>query len=195
MKLKQLLLIIAVSAVSAIGSVWVYSKVTQKKSSSFVQSSDGKVPANYAGFFENGANGGEPVDFTKAANAAVPAVVHIKTKIPAKKISNQLPRNRNNNSMEDLFDQFFNNPFGQQVQPEQRASGSGVIISEDGYIITNNHVVSDGGTGVADEITVTLNNKKTYKARVIGKDASSDLAVLKIDGNGFPFYYTAILIM
>jgi serine protease Do len=184
MKFKQLLLIIAVSAMSAIGSVWVYSKVTHKNSSAFVQSSD--VPVNYAGFFDNAANGGEPVDFTKAANAAVPAVVHIKTKIPAKKVSNQLPRNRGN-SMEDWFDQFFNNPFGQQMQPEQRASGSGVIISEDGYIITNNHVVSDGGAGVADEITVTLSNKKTYKARVIGKDASSDLAVLKIDGNGFPF--------
>ena len=184
MKLKQLLLIIAVSAVSAIGSVWVYSKVTQKNSSASVQSSN--VPANYAGFFDNVANGGEPVDFTKAANAAVPAVVHIKTKIPAKKVSNQLPRNRGN-TMEDWFDQFFNNPFGPQMQQEQRASGSGVIISEDGYIITNNHVVSDGGAGVADEITVTLSNKKIYKAKVIGKDASSDLAVLKIDGNGFPF--------
>ncbi|MEP6700764.1 MAG: trypsin-like peptidase domain-containing protein, partial [Bacteroidota bacterium] len=129
---------------------------------------------------------GEPIDFTKAASSAVPAVVHIKTKIPAKKVNNQLPRNRNN-SMEDLFDQFFNNNYGPQIQPEQRASGSGVIISDDGYIITNNHVVSDGGTGIAEEITVTLHNKKVYKARVIGHDASSDIAVLKIDGSGFPF--------
>ncbi|MGH2553500.1 MAG: trypsin-like peptidase domain-containing protein, partial [Chitinophagaceae bacterium] len=114
------------------------------------------------------------------------AVVHIKTKIQAKKVSNQLPRSRGNN-MEDWFNQFFNMPFGPQIQPEQRASGSGVIISEDGYIITNNHVVTDGGSGVADEISVTLSNKKTYKAKLIGKDASSDLAVLKIDGSGFPF--------
>ncbi|MGB3005348.1 MAG: trypsin-like peptidase domain-containing protein [Chitinophagaceae bacterium] len=188
MKLKQLLLIIAVSAVSAIGSVWIYSKVTNQKSSGFVQTADGKVPVNYAGFFENAAGAGEPVDFTKAANAAVPAVVHIKTRIPAKKISNGLPRNNNRgNGFEDLFEQFFNNNFGPQIQPEQKASGSGVIISDDGYIITNNHVVSDGGDGVAEEITVTLNNKKTYKAKVIGKDASSDIAVLKIDGTGFPF--------
>ena len=186
MKLKQFFLIIAVSAMSAVGSVWVYSKVTHKGSSLFVQSTDGKAPVNYAGFFDNIANGGEPVDFTKAANAAVPAVVHIKTKIPAKKVSNQLPRNRSN-TMEDWFDQFFNSPFGQQNQPEQRASGSGVIISDDGYIITNNHVVSDGGGGVADEVTVTLSNKRTYKAKVIGKDASSDIAVLKIEGTGFPF--------
>lgn len=186
MKLKQILLIIAISATSAIGSVWIYSKVTHKNSSGFTQSSDGKAPVNYAGFFDNVAGGGEPVDFTKAANAAVPAVVHIKTKIPAKKISNQLPRTQGN-SMEDWFNQFFNMPFGPQMQPEQRASGSGVIISEDGYIITNNHVITDGGTGVAEEISVTLSNKKTYKAKVIGKDPSSDIAVLKIDGTGFPF--------
>jgi Do/DeqQ family serine protease len=187
MKLKQILLIVAISSMSAIGSVWVYSKITGKHSAGLVQStSDGKLPVNYAGFNENGAGFGEPIDFVKAANAAVPAVVHIKTRIPAKKISNQLPRS-NHNSIDDWFDQFFNNPFGQQIQPEQRASGSGVIISDDGYIITNNHVISDGRDGVASEITVTLSNKKTFKAKVIGKDPSSDLAVLKIDGSGFPF--------
>ncbi|MBL0335047.1 MAG: trypsin-like peptidase domain-containing protein [Chitinophagaceae bacterium] len=184
MKWKQLILVVAVSAVSAVSSVWIYGKLSHQPAG-LVQVSDGKLPANYAGFFENGSPSGEPVDFTKAAASAVPAVVHIKTKIPAKKISNQLPRVRGNNNMEDFFDQFFN--FGPQVQPEQRGSGSGVIISEDGYIITNNHVVTDGGDGVADEITVTLSNHKTYKARLIGKDPSSDLAVLKIDGNGFPF--------
>ncbi|MCY7310227.1 MAG: trypsin-like peptidase domain-containing protein, partial [Chitinophagaceae bacterium] len=70
---------------------------------------------------------------------------------------------------------------------EQKASGSGVIISDDGYIITNSHVISDGGQGVADEITVSLSNKKTYKAKLIGRDAGSDIAVLKIEGKGFPF--------
>jgi serine protease Do len=185
MKWKQLLLVVAVSASSAVGSVWTYGKLTSAKTS-FVQSPDNKIPANYAGFFDNAATtAGDPIDFTKAANAAVPAVVHIKTKIPARKISNDLPRNRGN-SMEDLFDDFFN--FGPRIQPEQRASGSGVIISEDGYIVTNNHVISDGGKGVADEITVTLNeNKKTFKAKVIGRDPDSDLAVLKVDGTGLPY--------
>lgn len=184
MKFKQVLLIVGISALSAVSSVVVYNKVSAKKTG-VAQVNETKIPANYAGFFDNVAGGGDPVDFTKAANSAVPAVVHIKTKIPAKKVSNQLPRNNRSNNMEDWFDQFFN--FGPQNQPEQRASGSGVIISDDGYIITNNHVVSDGGDGVADEITVTLSNKKTYKARVIGKDPSSDIAVLKIDGTGFPF--------
>lgn len=183
MKVKQLLLVVAVSAASAVGSVWTYGKLTKEKAS-FTQAVDGKIPANYAGFFENGTDAADPIDFTKAANAAVPTVVHIKTKIPAKRMTNDLPRSRGN-SMEDLFEQFFD--LGPRVRPEQRASGSGVIISDDGYIVTNNHVVSDGGTGVADEITVTLHNKKTYKARVIGRDPSSDLAVLKIDGNNFPY--------
>ncbi len=183
MKWKQLLLIVAISASSAVGSVWMYEKFSSPKKA-IVQTSDGKLPVNYAGFFENGPGGIDPIDFTKAANAAVPAVVHIKTKIAAKKLSNDLPRTRRN-SIEDMFDNFFN--FGPQIQPEQRASGSGVIISDDGYIVTNNHVVSDGGTGVADEITVTLHNKKVYKAKIIGRDPSSDLAVLKIDGTSLPY--------
>ena len=185
MKLKQILLIITVSAVSAIGSVMIYGKLTTSKNGAFVQTSpDGKVPVNYAGFYENGTGAGEPVDFTKASSAAVPAVVHIKTKTAAKKVTNNLGRNRNDGGMQDLFERFFGED---GYQPEQRASGSGVIISEDGYIVTNNHVITDGGEGIADEITVTLSNKKTFKAKVIGKDPSSDLAVLKIDGKGLPF--------
>lgn len=178
MKLKQLLLIIGVSALSAVGSVMIYSRYATNQQG-LVQTAEGNIPVNYAGFFDN-VTAAEPIDFTKAANAAVPAVVHIKTKIGARKTSNRLPRN---GGMEDLFEQFF----GPQIQKEQRASGSGVIISQDGYIVTNNHVVSDGGQGIADEITVTLNNKKTYKARVIGRDPSSDIAVVKIDGTGLPF--------
>lgn len=186
MKLKQILLIVGISALTAVTSVWIYGKAN-RKNSPFAQSADGKVPVNYAGFFDGSTGAGEPVDFTKASAASVPAVVHIKTKIPAKKVSNSLPRS-GNGGMDDLFQRFFGDDmFGPQMQPEQRASGSGVIISEDGYIITNNHVISDGGNGVAEEITVTLHNKKTYKAKVIGKDASSDLAVLKIDGTSLPF--------
>ncbi len=193
MKWKQTLLVVVVSAVSAVSSVALYNKLSNKNVAFSQTTSDGKLPINYAGFLDNNnaaTGGADPVDFTKAANAAVPAVVHIKTKIPAKKINNKLPGNRGNGGgMEDLFEQFFGpgSGFGPQIQPEQRASGSGVIISDDGYIVTNNHVVSDGGDGVAEEITVTMHNKKVFKARVIGRDPSSDLAVLKIDGKGFPF--------
>ncbi|TAL50210.1 MAG: PDZ domain-containing protein [Chitinophagaceae bacterium] len=183
MKVKQILLIIAISSISALGSVWIYSNYVQKNTVSI--QADGKVPANYAGFFDGKNASIDNIDFTQAANTSVQAVVHIKTKIPAQKVSNDLPRSRQRGNFDDWLDQFFN--FGPQIIPEQRASGSGVLISEDGYIVTNNHVISDGKEGVADEITVTLHNKKTYKARLIGKDPSSDIAVLKIDGNEFPY--------
>jgi Do/DeqQ family serine protease len=80
-----------------------------------------------------------------------------------------------------MFNQLFGGR-GRSVIPEQRASGSGVIISDDGYIVTNNHVVEN-----ADVIDVTLSNKKTYKARVIGTDPSYDLAVIKVEAAGLPF--------
>lgn len=184
MKLKQIFLIVAISAASAVGSVVVYNKISSHPTSILGTTEKG-VPANYAGFFDGKAGSpADGLDFTNAANAAVPAVVHIKTKIPAKRVSNDLPRNR---SFDDFFDQFFGEGFGPNIIPEQRASGSGVIISEDGYVVTNNHVISDQGGGVAAEINVTLSNRKTYKARVIGRDPSSDIAVLKIDGTKLPF--------
>src|SRR5690349_4967741 len=110
MKLKQILLVVAISATSAIGSVWTYGKLTGKNDTGFVQSTtNGKLPENYkyAGFNDGVVgNAAEPIDFTKAAQAAVPAVVHIKTKIPARKVSNNLPRSRGN-SMDDWFNDFF----------------------------------------------------------------------------------------
>src|SRR6185503_823999 len=183
MKFKNVLLIVAISSGSALASVWGYSKFTDKKV--VATQSESKLPANYAGYFDGtAATSGTNIDFTQAASTSVQAVVHIKTKIAAQKVSNDLPR-RNRGTLDDWFDDLFN--FGPQMIPEQRASGSGVLISDDGYIVTNNHVVSDQAGGVANEITVTLHNKKTYKARLIGKDPSTDLAVLKIDGTGFPY--------
>jgi serine protease Do len=184
MKWKQILLVMGISAATAFGSVWTYNEYFTDPTEVIGAAPNG-LPVNYAGFLD-GKNGGnaEAVDFTRAANAAVPAVVHIKTRIPAKKQSNELSRQRRS-MFDDWFDDFFG--YGPNVIPEQRASGSGVLISEDGYIVTNNHVISNGEQGIADEITVTMHNRKTYKARVIGRDPSSDLAVLKIDGNKFPF--------
>jgi serine protease Do len=184
MKVKQLLLIVAVSATSAVGSVWGYQKLTGKGQELTQSATRDNLPVNYARYDDNGTgtNTADPIDFTKAANIAVPAVVHIKTKIAARKLTNN--RSRGNNA-EDWFEQFFD--MGPRIQPEQRASGSGVIIKDDGYIVTNNHVISNGGDGVAEEITVTLSNKKTFKAKVIGRDPSSDLAVLKVDATNLPY--------
>ena len=175
-------MVVLISSASAIGSVWAYNKFFAKEQIA-IGSAEKGVPANYAGFVDGAGNAVETVDLTKAANAAVPAVVHIKTRIPAKKQTNDIPRRRG--SFDDFFDDLFG--YGPNVMPEQRASGSGVLISEDGYIVTNNHVISNGSDGVAEELNVTMADKKSYKARLIGRDPSSDLAVLKIDGNKFPF--------
>jgi serine protease Do len=188
MKFKQILLVVAVSSASAIGSVALYNNYFTEKEV-LVGEARTKIPANYAGFFDGTTGtGADPIDFTKAANSAVPAVVHIKTKIPARKVTNDLGNNRrNNNNVDDFFEQFFGQGFSPSIIPEQRASGSGVLISEDGYIVTNNHVISAENGGVADEINVTLANRKSYKAKVIGRDPSSDIAVLKIDGSKLPY--------
>lgn len=179
MKAKHILVTVLVSAVTALASVFLYAKLTNNKGS--VAQSQGQVPVNYAGLFDGGGTPG-PVDFEAAANSTVAAVVHIKTKTNPTQTSNTQRRRSNpfgDMFGDDLFDQFFGNPNNSRPQ---MASGSGVFVSADGYIVTNNHVV-DG----ADEVTVTLNNKKQYKAKVIATDANTDLAVIKIDGTGFPY--------
>jgi serine protease Do len=182
MNAKQILAIVGISATTAITSVWGYGKFIEKK---FTGTQDGtKIPANYVGYYGNN-NAGTGLDFTTPATSATPAVVHIKTKTKAKQVTNNLPRQRNpfgDMFGGDMFEEFFGGGQRQSIIPEQKASGSGVLISEDGYIVTNNHVVAN-----ADEITVTLTNKKTYKAEVIGTDPNSDLAVIKVTGTGFPY--------
>ncbi len=118
----------------------------------------------------------QPVDLTQAAEVAVHAVVHIR--------STQLSKTQTVQDMPDFFDFFFGDGRGQQrqVQTQPRVGyGSGVIISRDGYIVTNNHVVEN-----ADEITVKLNDEREFKGRVIGTDADTDLALVKIEGDDFP---------
>ncbi|MDB5203464.1 MAG: HtrA protease/chaperone protein [Ferruginibacter sp.] len=186
MKLKQMLSTAAISAVTTVGMIWAYSNFV-KKDTSFGGQEAGVVPANYkyAGFSDSGTPPGA-VDFTMPAQAATPAVVHIKTKTNAKQLTNNLPKTQQRqNPFSDFFDDdMINQLFGgrSNVIPEQRASGSGVIISADGFIVTNNHVVAN-----ADEITVTLSNKKIYKAKVVGTDPAYDLAVIKVEAAGLPY--------
>jgi serine protease Do len=187
MKLKHVLFTVMISAVTALVVIWGYGKFT-KKNNVYAGQEAGITPSNYkyAGLLDGNTPPTGVADFTVPAAAATPAVVHIKTKTNARQVNNNLPRTRPNNPFSDLFgdDDMFNQLFGGRsgVVPEQRASGSGVIISEDGYIVTNNHVVQN-----ADELMVTLNNKKTYKAKVVGTDPSYDLAVIKIEATGLPF--------
>lgn len=185
MKLKQVFFNVTISALTAIGVMWGYGKFVKTNNSYAGQT--GNIPANY--HFASNPDNVPPgaVDFTQPAAAALPTVVHIKTKTNAKQVSNNLPRSQKPANPfsdffdDDLFNQFFGGR-GNMYVPEQRASGSGVIISDDGYIVTNNHVVEN-----ADELTVTLNNKKSYTAKVIGTDPAYDLAVIKIEASGLPF--------
>lgn len=181
MNLKNIVAVVAISASTAVMSVWGYGKFVEHQTAGIQET--GKLPVNYAGFFGNNNVPAGAIDFTPAATTATPAVVHIKTKTKAKQVSNSA-RQRFSNPFSDLFGDDFGDFFGggPRIIPEQRASGSGVIITDDGYIVTNNHVV-DG----ADDINVTLSNKKTYKATVVGTDPSSDLAVIKIESKGLPY--------
>ena len=148
------------------------------------------APATSPAPIVSSAPAGQPVDLTYAAEKALPSVVYIKS------VQNSKVQTIEYN---DPFEDFFSDPFGgffgrgqgqgnngkrqRQVQtPKRAAAGSGVIISADGYIVTNNHVV-DG----ADELTVTLNeNSKEYSARIIGADKTTDLALIKIDAKNLP---------
>ncbi|GAB3687631.1 trypsin-like peptidase domain-containing protein [Spirosoma flavus] len=119
-----------------------------------------------------------PGDFSTAAEAVTPTVVHIRTTMTRTVRQQQIP---------DIFREFFGDEFGgggNQRQPRRQqgqASGSGVIISKDGYIVTNNHVVQD-----ADEVEVIMTDKRSFKAKVIGTDPLTDLAVIKVEANNLP---------
>jgi serine protease Do len=187
MKTKNILFTVLISALTTMGVIFGYNKYQHNNNNPNFQSTN--IPSNYkyAGFFDgNGNPTPGPADFTQAAEAAIPAVVHIKTKTNPHQVSNNLPNQKNPFSDlfgdDDLFNQFFGNGRQQQRMFPQMGSGSGVIISDDGYIITNNHVVAG-----ADEVTVTLSDRKTYTAKVIGSDPAYDLAVVKVDAKNLPF--------
>ncbi len=123
---------------------------------------------------------GSYVDLTAAAEKACNAVVYIKVVMGGETRTIEY-----RDPFQDFFGDFFGHGGGtqrRQVQtPKQEAAGSGVLISSDGYIVTNNHVVAE-----ANEITVTLNDQREFSAKLIGKDADTDLALIKIEGSNFP---------
>jgi len=151
--------------------------VSQKRDS--LNSSETQLPVTYAKF-AHAAHAME-TDFTVAAELSIHAVVHVKTKTPMK--VQQFGGFQN----DPLFDYFFGrpqqNPRSKKDDdtPMQEGVGSGVIITNDGYIVTNNHVV-DGSS----EIEVALNDKRTFKAKLIGADPNTDIALIKIDAEKLP---------
>lgn len=161
-----------VSGATTFGAIHYFSE--KKSDSEFSYFAPKNDDAKYASF--NMAGVGE--DFVKASKMTVPAVVSIKN------YSNRTSAR----SEQDMFDLFFGNPFGnnqkQQQAPKDTPSGmgSGVIISPDGYIISNNHVIAG-----ASKLEVVLSNKKSYIANLIGTDPTTDIALLKIEEKGLPY--------
>ena len=180
--LKKSLAVLGLVGVSIVASATTVHLMTRQASSSSLSWEGEQSPtlsANEYGFQNTALSmGSRPVgnapDLTPAAESSVKAVVHIKVK-KIQQVREQ--------QMIDPFEFFFGgDPRGSRQHSEPVVGyGSGVIISNDGYIMTNNHVI-DGG----DELSVTLHDNRTFKAKIVGADPSSDIALIKVEGKDLP---------
>ena len=164
---SRLFPVILTAALTSVITLYVTTHF-QKTIPYFAESTNRPLPVNYASYSgENAAALSAGVNFENAAAASVKAVVHVKTTTKARTVTD--------NNVNDIYSQLFGPR--QYYIPSQVESGSGVVISPDGYIVTNNHVVANG-----DEVAVTFNDRFTTKAKVVAKDPSTDIAILKVDG-------------
>ena len=167
--MKSIFKTFSIAILSAILSLFVYDKYIQDANKNYTNYSGSPtlIPANYS--VNNTVVPAERTDFTNAAEKTIDAVVHVKN---TSKSNSKLPS----------FYRYFNQD---EELPDRIGTGSGVIVSPDGYIITNNHVIENN-----NEIEITTNNNKTYQADVIGSDPDTDIAVLKINSNEkLPYIY------
>lgn len=168
--MKKYIVIFAAAAIGGFTSVGAYKMLeNNSQTTTFGQPVPTQVRFTSATPPEAG------IDFTTAADMTVHSVVHVKTTYEA---------SQSNSDMFDPFRDLFGGGFQFRIpnQGPQMGSGSGVIISADGYIITNNHVVEG-----ANKVDVTLNDNRSYKATVIGTDPNTDLALIKVNEKGLPF--------
>lgn len=183
-KLLPLAIVGVISAGTTFGAITYFSPSANNADSSYFHNSN--KDARFASMNTAGASD----DFVKAAKMVVPAVVTIKN-------YQNNSQSQDNSSNQDMYDWFFGgggDPFGGrgQKQPQQQRQqppknmptslGSGVIISPDGYIISNNHVVAG-----ATKLEVILSNQKSYIATLVGRDPNTDIALLKIEQSGLPY--------
>jgi Do/DeqQ family serine protease len=169
--MKKIVITLLIALVGGVASIGLYKLAGfDKKEIIFQQVTSS--PSALTRFGEGGL-----ADFTVVAEKANPAVVHIKSTFGTTRTSE---RRRPPQSLEDLFDFFGESPFENRRIPQQGA-GSGVIISSDGYIVTNNHVIDN-----ADQVEVTLFDKRSYKGTIVGTDPSTDLALIKINEKDLP---------
>lgn len=175
MNMKRTFFTALVAFASAFAAIGVYNYLGWNKQQVVIntESTPAKLAAMSPALSES-----QPIDFRFGASVATPSVVHIKSTYKVEKTTSY--RDPFKDFFGDDFFQYFHGPSPYSKQP-QVATGSGVIVSADGYIVTNHHVVND-----ANEIEVILNNNKTYKAKLIGKDADTDLALVKVEANDLP---------
>ncbi len=163
MKTRQILLSILIAIVGGLIAVFVYAMFDRREPAIVVEE---KPAVRYINL--PGETNAAPSDFTTAAEIAVDGVVHVKTKALREGTGNP------------IFDYFFGYRYS---EPEPVVGyGSGVIISDNGYIVTNNHVIEGSQT-----VEVILNDKRSFEAEIIGNDPSTDIAVLKIKANRLPY--------
>ncbi|MCX6282134.1 MAG: Do family serine endopeptidase [Bacteroidetes bacterium] len=167
--MKKYVGIFLIAVMGGFVSLGLY-KAFEKKHTIYYPKPEG-IPVRQVALYGPGEPGTFP-DFETAASVSVHAVVHIKSEFQKKSL------------VYDDFFQFFNfgNPSPREYISPYSAMGSGVIVSADGYIVTNNHVVQD-----AVNVTVTLNDKRVYKAKIVGTDPSTDLALIRIEESNLPF--------
>lgn len=172
MNRKKIFSVFAIAVISALVSVIAYSHLVKPETRIIEVPTEQSSAARYASL-PSGQSGEYP-DFTEAAENSVNSVVHVKT------VSNQSQEYSNN----PLFDFFFGpeSPRPPQQQRPVMGSGSGVILTTDGYIVTNNHVIDN-----ASNVEVTLNDNRTFKAVIVGTDETTDIALLKIEAENLPF--------
>lgn len=159
--MKKILTLVMVSVLGGVITLGSYKLFLEKDNTVVVASSQEKPNFLPTTNLNMALNAAENTDFTTAADNAVHAVVHVKNVTIS---SGQM-------TLQDFFS-------GRSPQRAQLGTGSGVIINADGYIVTNNHVINN-----ASELSVTLNNNKTYTAEVVGTDPKTDIALLKIDAD------------
>ena len=156
--MKRFINISLVAILSSVASLFLYDKFMLKKTTSIKSPPVKVIPSIYS-YEQETVSAVPPTDFVEAASKSINAVVHVKN----------TSSSRGGYSALDFF-------FNRQAPESRIGTGSGVIVSPDGYIITNNHVIEN-----ATKIEVTTNNNKVYEAKLIGTDPVSDIAVLKIE--------------
>ncbi len=189
-RLKQYMLTGVISLTVSLGVVWLAPQFFEKDDTTLKIEHISGTPVKGALYTVDDNNEVIPLDFTAVSEEVMDAVVHIASTQTTESMARGPQGNRplpdpfRDFFGDDFFERFFGprGPQSPQMPPQARVgTGSGVIINEDGYIVTNNHVIDQ-----ADDIEVTLHDNRSYKGIVIGTDPSTDLALIKIEANGLP---------